>query len=102
MALPPMHDAVIQGDLEAVRRHLDSGVPVDLQDDDGYTALLRASHFNRKEVAQLLIDRGADLNVQDKEGWTALKEAVARGFHEVAVVLEQAAQKAEKTSAANT
>ena len=51
-----LHDAVKEGDLEAVRRHLDSGVSVNLQTEDGRTALMWAVIKDKKEVAALLLE----------------------------------------------
>lgn len=39
-----------EGDLEAVRRHLDSGVSVDLQNEYGLTALMRAVDKDKKDA----------------------------------------------------
>ena len=64
-----MLDAARQGDLDTVRHHIDSGVPVDLQEGN-WTALMLTAD---KAVAALLIDRGASVDLQDEFGWcTAL------------------------------
>ena len=54
--------------LEAVRRDLDSGASVDLEDERGRTALWWASEEDRIELAELLLDRGAKADVQDQQG----------------------------------
>ena len=54
------------GDLAALRRLLDAGVPVDARDARRRTALLVATHANHIDVAQLLIQRGADVNAKDE------------------------------------
>ena len=56
------------GDLAALRKLLDEGVPVDARDSRRRTALLAATHANHIEVAQLLIQSGADVNAKDKVG----------------------------------
>lgn len=53
------------GDVEALRRLLDAGTPVDARDGRRRTALLVATHANRVEAARLLIARGADVNAKD-------------------------------------
>ena len=73
----PLHDAVNKGDLEAVRRHLDSGVSVDLQDEEGMSALMYAAGQGRSSTVEVLIDRGAALDLQDEDGATALIFAAA-------------------------
>ncbi len=35
---------------------------------EGQTALILASMFGHREIAQLLVDRGADVNTQEKVG----------------------------------
>jgi ankyrin repeat protein len=54
------------GDLAALRRLLDAGVPVDTRDARRRTALLAATHANHIDVARLLIERGADVNAKDE------------------------------------
>ena len=50
---------------------LDKGAPLDVQDEDGYTALHRAIMNHHTEVAQLLLDTGASLTIQTKYGDSA-------------------------------
>ncbi len=54
------------GDVAALRRLLDAGVPVDSRDARGRTALLAATHADRIDAARLLIERGADVNAKDE------------------------------------
>ena len=67
------------GDLAAVRRLLDRGIPVDARDARGRTALLVATHADRVEVARLLIARGADVNARDDMQDTPFLYAGAEG-----------------------
>jgi ankyrin repeat protein len=64
-----------------VRALIGAGANVNLQDKDGWTALMRASNT---ATAQSLIEAGADLNLQDKDGGTALMWASSHG-HTVVV-----------------
>lgn len=51
------------GDLDAIERHLKSGVAVDVMDPDhGGTPMMWAAIADRAEAVQRLIDRGADVN----------------------------------------
>lgn len=56
-----------------------SDIDLDLQDDDGVTALQYASKHSNKsstnETVRLLIAAGADLDLQNNFGWTALSKA---------------------------
>ena len=63
--LPPLVAAAERGDLTTLRRLLDAGAPVDQRDARGRTALLAATHADRREVARELVRRGADVNAQD-------------------------------------
>ena len=66
-ALLSLHRAAEQGDIEAVRRHLDRGATVDSQDEKGWTALMFASAWGHKELASVLLsDGGAKVNLQSK------------------------------------
>ena len=61
----PIHEAATSGDVEAVRRLLDEGTPVDQFDTtDNYgrptTALYRATMAGRVEVVKVLLNAGAD------------------------------------------
>ena len=63
---PLLVGAAEDGDLAALKRLLDSGVPVDARDGRRRTALLAATHANRIDAARLLIERGADVNAKDE------------------------------------
>jgi ankyrin repeat protein len=52
---------------------------INLQNEDGYTALMFAVADNSLEIAELLLRMGADLNIQDKWGDTALMKATNWG-----------------------
>ncbi len=54
------------GDLEQVRKSLDSGTPVDARTPYDSTALCFACDRGHLEVVRLLLERGADPNVKDK------------------------------------
>ena len=45
---------------------------LNLQNEDGTTALMFAVSSNHKEIVKLLIDAGADINLKDNDGDTAL------------------------------
>ena len=51
---------------------IDQGAAFDLQDNDGWTALMFACRNNQPETAKLLIEKGAALDLQNNNGWTAL------------------------------
>jgi ankyrin repeat protein len=69
-------DAAFRGDLEAVRRLLDSGVPADVPDGMGKTALHNAIEGGCVNVVTLLLDRGANVDGPRGEPWTPLHHAI--------------------------
>ena len=82
-----IHDAVIEGNIEAVKQHLDAGTDVNAKGVFGWTLLLQAVAGGHKEIVELLIDNGADVNGKDKLGWTPLFYAAFSGRTEVAELL---------------
>jgi ankyrin repeat protein len=82
-----IHFATAEGNIKAVIRHLANGVDVDVKNDFGFTPLLKAAQFGRREVAELLIAKGADVSVKDKFGRTPLHCAVDEGHTEIVELL---------------
>jgi len=60
---------------------------LDIQDEEGKTALMGASWRGHKEIAFALIENGASLDIQDEEGNTALMGASWNGHKEIAFAL---------------
>ena len=65
-------EAAYDGNMEAVKHHLDAGVDVNVKDEVGETPLHVAALMNNAEVAELLIDEGADVNMKNEGGDTPL------------------------------
>jgi len=82
-----IHEAVIEGNIEAVKQHLDAGVDVNAKDNIGFTPLHYAAQSGRKEIVELLIAKGADVNAKNGIGWTPLLFAATWGHKEVAELL---------------
>ena len=71
--LSPLHHAVRQGNLDAVKALLANGANInDTTDTDGTTPLLEATINGQYDVALYLIDKGADVNRVAKTGFTPL------------------------------
>ena len=79
-----IHEASFDGNIKAVRRHLDAGVDANTQTRSGNTPLHAASFRGHAEVIELLLDHGADANARDVRGWIPLHQAVDQG-HALAV-----------------
>ncbi len=75
--------AARDGDVDAVRRALDAGAPIESRDADGRTPVLLATHGKHLPVVLLLIERGADVNAKDKQHDSAFLLAGASGYTEI-------------------
>jgi len=82
-----LHVAARQGDLEALKLHVDKGTNLNQLDTYGYSALKCAIEPGRIEVVKLLLDAGADANIKDGSGSPALMTAAARGQVEAVKLL---------------
>ena len=83
-----IHKAAEEGNIEAVKQHLDAGADVNAKEvGDKWTPLHNAAWGGHKEIAELLIAKGADVNAKDDEGMTPLHPAAAVGHREIAVLL---------------
>ena len=61
-----IHRAAMNGNIEAVKQHLDAGTDVNAKDVIKWTPLHYAAFYGHKVVAELLIAEGADVNAKDK------------------------------------
>ncbi len=77
------------GHLEMVRFLLERGAQVDSRATDGTTALILASGNGAIDLVKLLLSRGAN-PAATRQGTTARQLAVARGYSDVATLLEAA------------
>jgi len=68
-----LHKAVFQGNIEQIKKLLESGFGVNTKDKLGRTPLHYTASRGYVEIAQLLLDKGADINGADKaKQWTPL------------------------------
>ena len=75
-------------DLRMLRMLVDSGVPVNLRDSEGKTALLTAvSEYSNGIPARILLNSGADANIVDENGNSPLHAAAAAGNFDAVVEL---------------
>jgi ankyrin repeat protein len=81
--------AVQDGDVEAARRLIASGLPLDELDEIGRTPLHYAVVAESVEMATLLLDAGADVNAHDEAhaGNTPLAEVAGRCSFDIAEML---------------
>ncbi len=70
-----LHLAVLQGNLEAVSKHIAAGTDLNEKDQFGSTPLIIAALFGQTEIAKELIQGGSDLNISSNEESTPLHMA---------------------------
>ncbi|WP_252735640.1 ankyrin repeat domain-containing protein [Zobellia sp. B3R18] len=96
----PLTQAVITGNLEAVKQHIEAGTNLNEKDAlSGATPLISAITFDKTEITAALIDAGADLEIKNNDGSTALHVAAFFGRVELVQILMDA--KADKTAKNN-
>ena len=84
-----IHQAVFDGNIGAVKQHLDAGTNVNVKAYGGSTPLHRAAFDGHKEIAELLIAKGADVNAKNQEDTTPLDKAIENKQAEVANLLRK-------------
>ena len=84
-----IHQAVFDGNIGAVKQHLDAGTDVNAKAYGGSTPLHRAAFDGHKEIAELLIDKGADVNAKNQENTTPLDKAIENKQPELANLLRK-------------
>ena len=72
----PIHDAVMNGNIDEVQWQLDAGVDVNEESSKGLTPLHYAASAGHNDIVELLIERGANVNATDSgKGATPLDYA---------------------------
>ncbi len=98
-----LHRAALEGDLPAIRRHIEDGTNLNARDPSGASPLIIAATFGQTEVARALIEAGADVNQQNSDGSTALHTAALFCRTEIVqALLDAGADKDIKTSTGST
>ncbi|KAK7420625.1 hypothetical protein QQZ08_010317 [Neonectria magnoliae] len=86
--LQSAHLAALNGHVEVLAKMIQrSQIFIDVQDEEGGTALGWAAEEGQVEVVKLLLDKGADINAQGGHYGNALQGASSRGQVEVAKLL---------------
>ncbi|WP_027077473.1 ankyrin repeat domain-containing protein [Maribacter antarcticus] len=92
--------AVLSGNLEIVKQHIEAGSDINQKDAmSGSTPLMSAVTFNKIEISKALIDAKADLTLINNDGGTALHNAAFFARVEIVQLLMDA--KADKTAKNN-
>ena len=81
-----------KGHEETAKVLIEAGAALNLQDEDGCTALMEASIWGHIDTIRLLIERGADVNVRGQAGVSAIQRAIREGhFYAVKLLIEHGA-----------
>lgn len=80
--------AVMQGNIETVKRLLDLGEDVNKRS-LGMTPAIFAARYNQAEVLKVLIANGADLSKKCNKGWDIQKYAKISNSTEVLAILQE-------------
>ena len=78
-----MIEACKENDYDKVKLLLKKGAEVDLQDVQGWSALMHASRNGHSQVANLLLEYNADIDLQSLEWDSALSLALYHGHSQI-------------------
>ena len=94
--------AADQGNIEAVKKHLDAGVDIHVLDKKyGFAPLHYAAEGGYNEIVELLIDKGANVNAKDENGATPQDLAIQFKEFETASLLRKHGGKHETIHSAD-
>ena len=78
--------AIIQGDIETVKKLIELGEDVN-QKSLGMTPALFAARYNKAEILELLIEHGADISIKSDKGYSITKIAESANAKDVLRVI---------------
>lgn len=78
---------VYDNDLAALKKEIENGTDVNLQNQYGWTPLHMAIRRDRRDMVAYLLEQGADIDKVDGVGWTPLMEAVMDDMTELCAFL---------------
>ncbi|TBL80806.1 ankyrin repeat domain-containing protein [Paenibacillus thalictri] len=76
-------EAAASGDTAAVKRLLNEGAAINIQDENGRTPIMAAARNNRADTVKALIEAGADINQRDRISDNPLLYAGAEGLLDI-------------------
>ncbi len=91
-------------DIEVVKLFLESGMDVNVKNNEDVTALMRASREGelRLDVIKFLINKGADINARDNDGTALMDGTVVMGQEVVKLLLSKGADVNARNNAGGT
>ena len=84
MQVQPLHSAAAAHDVDAVRRLLEAGAPVDAHQMGGWTPMQEAASNGDAAMVDVFLAAGADLSATNDSGKTAADIAEESGFEDLA------------------
>ena len=72
-----------------VKTLLNEGADPNIQDNEGYSALMWAVHWGNKDAIELLVEHGADMSLKNDEGESAHSIADSNGDKDMVEFLHQ-------------
>src|SRR5436309_13365052 len=86
--MPALHKAALRGDSEEVTRLLESGMPVDTENNRGDTALMYAASANEPAILKYLLSKGANV-AGTRRSYKAIHQAAANGNKHIVELLAE-------------
>ncbi|XP_059145822.1 protein phosphatase 1 regulatory subunit 12C-like [Physella acuta] len=86
--LTPLHNAVLEGNLAAVKLLIQHGADVNKKDVDTWTPLHAACANGEADIARYLLSKGASKDIKTNDGERPLDLCDARDFSVISVMLE--------------
>lgn len=78
---------VFENNLEGLKKEIENGTDVNMQNKYGWTPLHIAIRRDRRDMVSYLLEKGADIDRVDGVGWTPLMEAVMDDMPELCAFL---------------
>ena len=88
--LPPLHQAVEDGDIAEVKRLIDGRADVNEKDNEGFTPLHYAAWNGQTDIVNALVKAKAEVNAKTKKCLTPLHFAALAGQSQIVVILVKA------------
>lgn len=83
-------DHARQGETTELAEFFDHGLPLDVTDAEGNTAVMLAAYHGRIDTVRMLVDRGANVNLTNHRNQTPIAGALFKGEDEVVHLLRAA------------
>ncbi|MFJ8862492.1 ankyrin repeat domain-containing protein [Streptomyces sp. NPDC102451] len=80
-------DQARQGRTEELLEFFDHGLPVDVQDQEGNTALMLAAYHGHTETVEALVGRGADVDLRNARDQSPVAGALFKGEDAIVAAL---------------